>query len=252
MLAWREGIRRCLVRKESGGQQRFVEECVLSTRTMSLSTSQTNLIPYLPLLPLPSLLGAKAKGCGVPLLPDLSRAREISIVGDSVSSPPSPITSGVRGPDPSRSHLPNLRLDTSLGDGDARSGQAAYSPLRDLADSVPLLPDLSRAREISIVGDSVSSPPSPITSGDASLGPFAITSAKSPTGHIAGRWRCAIGTGGLFALGSSAARPFTSPRDLNCWRFRLIASFANHFRGSSLLGAKAKGCGWASALEPRK
>jgi hypothetical protein len=52
----------------------------------------------------------------------------------------------------------------------------------------------------------------------ASLGPFAITSAKSPTGHIAGRWRCAIGTGGLFAS--------------NCWRFRLIASFANHFRGS--------------------
>ncbi|QQK43721.1 Cys/Met metabolism, pyridoxal phosphate-dependent enzyme [Penicillium digitatum] len=41
--------------------------------------------------------------------------------------------------DPSRSHLPNLRLNTSLGDGDARSRQAACSPLRDTSDWKPPL-----------------------------------------------------------------------------------------------------------------
>ncbi|CAI7578038.1 unnamed protein product [Penicillium discolor] len=41
--------------------------------------------------------------------------------------------------DPSRSHLPNLRLDTSLGDDDARSQQAAYSPQRNISDWKPPL-----------------------------------------------------------------------------------------------------------------
>ncbi|KAJ5807650.1 Cys/Met metabolism pyridoxal phosphate-dependent enzyme [Penicillium robsamsonii] len=42
-------------------------------------------------------------------------------------------------PDASRSHLPNLRLDTSLDDGDARSRQAARSPQRDGSDWKPPL-----------------------------------------------------------------------------------------------------------------
>ncbi|KAJ5927613.1 hypothetical protein N7516_009386 [Penicillium verrucosum] len=41
--------------------------------------------------------------------------------------------------DPSRLHLPNLRLDTSLGDDDARSQQAAYSPQRNISDWKPPL-----------------------------------------------------------------------------------------------------------------
>ncbi|KAF3018301.1 hypothetical protein E8E15_004891 [Penicillium rubens] len=65
---------------------------------------------------------------------EISRARERSgSRGTESANIPTPLS------DPSRSHLPNLRLDTSLGDGDARSGQAAYSPLRDRSDWKPPL-----------------------------------------------------------------------------------------------------------------
>lgn len=41
--------------------------------------------------------------------------------------------------DPPRSHLPDLRLDTSLGDGDAQTRQTNLSPLRDGTDWKPPL-----------------------------------------------------------------------------------------------------------------
>ncbi|KGO48274.1 hypothetical protein PEX1_051430 [Penicillium expansum] len=65
---------------------------------------------------------------------EISRARERSDSRGTQSGnvPASPL-------DPSRSHLPNLRLDTSLGDGDARSRQAACSPQRDRSDWKPPL-----------------------------------------------------------------------------------------------------------------
>ncbi|KAJ5797191.1 uncharacterized protein N7518_005731 [Penicillium psychrosexuale] len=58
---------------------------------------------------------------------EISRARERS---DSRGTPVS---------DPSRPQLPNLRLDTSLGDGDARSRKEVCSPQRDRLDWKPLL-----------------------------------------------------------------------------------------------------------------
>ncbi|KAJ5251136.1 hypothetical protein N7489_001546 [Penicillium chrysogenum] len=65
---------------------------------------------------------------------EISRARERSgSRGTESANIPTPLS------DPSRSHLPNLRLDTSLGDDDARSRQAAYSPLRDRSDWKPPL-----------------------------------------------------------------------------------------------------------------
>ncbi|KAJ5782055.1 hypothetical protein N7457_003829 [Penicillium paradoxum] len=65
---------------------------------------------------------------------EISRARERSL---SRGTQPDNIAEGLS--DASRSNLPNLRLDTSLGDGDARSRQANLSPRRDRSEWKPPL-----------------------------------------------------------------------------------------------------------------
>ncbi|KAJ5951654.1 uncharacterized protein N7479_010067 [Penicillium vulpinum] len=73
---------------------------------------------------------------------EISRARERS---DSRGTQSGNIPASLS--DPSRSHLPNLRVDTSLDDGDAQSRQVACSPRRDESDWKPPLMQNSQDAE---------------------------------------------------------------------------------------------------------